>query len=93
MSRKLSPIVSEFETETQAAQHDQWFRSKVQASLDTPGQGVAHQVVQVQVAQGYAATVAFSQAHGQQGLEPLTVGDAGQRVFFTVPLAVAMKMK
>ena len=28
------------------------------------------------------ATVAFSQAHGQQGLEPLTVGDAGQRVFF-----------
>jgi len=43
--------------------------------------GVA-KVVQVQVAQGYTATVAFSQAHGQQGLETLTVGDAGQRVFF-----------
>ena len=42
MSRKLSPIVSEFETETQAAQYDQWFRNKVQASLDKPGQGVAH---------------------------------------------------
>ena len=47
--------------------------------------GVA-KVVQVQVAQGYAATVAFSQAHGQQGLEPLTVGDAGQRVFFSKTL-------
>ena len=45
MSRKLSPIVSEFETEAQAAQYDQWFRNKVQASLDKPGQGVAHQVV------------------------------------------------
>ena len=49
MSRKLSPIVSEFETETQAAQHDQWFRSKVQASLDKPGQGVAQQVVMAAV--------------------------------------------
>ncbi|MGZ7457775.1 type II toxin-antitoxin system RelB family antitoxin [Pseudomonas sp. Ma2-10] len=34
MSAELSPIVSEFETEEQAASYDHWFRAKVQASLD-----------------------------------------------------------
>jgi hypothetical protein len=30
---KLSPIVSEFETEQEAEAYDRWFRAKVQASL------------------------------------------------------------
>ena len=33
MNAVLSPIVSEFETQEAADSHDQWFRSKVEASL------------------------------------------------------------
>ena len=33
MSAELSPIVSEFETQEQAASYDRWFRARVQASL------------------------------------------------------------
>ena len=39
---KLSPIVSEFETEEEAAAYDAWFRRRVQASLDDPRPGVPH---------------------------------------------------
>ncbi|WP_370590428.1 type II toxin-antitoxin system RelB family antitoxin, partial [Pseudomonas gingeri] len=42
MSTRLSPVVSEFETEEQAASYDRWFRAKVQASLDNPGPGIPH---------------------------------------------------
>ena len=42
MSAELSPIVSEFETEEQAASHDRWFRAKVQASIDDPRPNVPH---------------------------------------------------
>ncbi|MHC8313662.1 type II toxin-antitoxin system RelB family antitoxin [Pseudomonas sp. GT1P32] len=42
MSAELSPIVSEFETEEQAASYDLWFRAKVQASLDDPRPNVPH---------------------------------------------------
>jgi hypothetical protein len=45
MSAKLSPIVSEFETEEQAVSYDRWFRAKVQASLAKPGPGVPHDEV------------------------------------------------
>lgn len=45
MSAKLSPIVSEFETEDQATIYDRWFRAKVQASLAKPGPGVPHDEV------------------------------------------------
>ena len=45
MSAQLSPIVSEFETEEQAASYDRWFRAKVQASLAKPGPGVPHDEV------------------------------------------------
>lgn len=45
MSAQLSPIVSEFETEEQAASYDRWFRAKVQASLANPGEGVPHDEV------------------------------------------------
>lgn len=42
MSTALSPIVSEFETEEQAASHDLWFRAKVQSSRDDPRPSVPH---------------------------------------------------
>ena len=45
MSAKLSPIVSEFETEEQAASYDRWFHAKVQASLAKPGPCVPHDEV------------------------------------------------
>jgi hypothetical protein len=37
--RRTFPIVSEFETEEQAASYDRWFRAKVQASLMIHAQG------------------------------------------------------
>lgn len=45
MSAQLSPIVSEFETEEQAASYDCWFRAKVAASLASPGPGTPHDEV------------------------------------------------
>jgi hypothetical protein len=39
---KLSPIVSEFETEEDAAAYDLWFRAKVEAALADPRPGVPH---------------------------------------------------
>jgi hypothetical protein len=45
MSVRLSPIVSEFETEEQAVSYDCWFRAKVAASLANPGFGTPHDEV------------------------------------------------
>jgi hypothetical protein len=42
MSARLSPLVSEFESEEQAARYDAWLRAKVQASLDDPRPNIAH---------------------------------------------------
>ena len=42
MSTKLSPIVSEFETQEQADSYDLWFRARVQASLDDPRPSIPH---------------------------------------------------
>jgi hypothetical protein len=39
---KLSPIVSEFETEEEAAAYDAWFRARVEASLADPRPTVPH---------------------------------------------------
>ena len=39
---KLSPIVSEFETEEEAAAYDRWFRAKVEASLADLRPGIPH---------------------------------------------------
>lgn len=39
---KLSPIVSEFETEEEAEAYDKWFRAKVEASLADPRPPVPH---------------------------------------------------
>lgn len=49
MSTRLSPIVSEFETEDQAASYDRWFRAKVAASLANPGLGTLHDEVMAQM--------------------------------------------
>jgi hypothetical protein len=49
MSAQLSPIVSEFETEEQAASYDRWFRAKVQASLDDPSPSIPHDQVMAEV--------------------------------------------
>lgn len=49
MSARLSPIVSEFETQEQADSYDRWFRSKVQESLDDPRTGVAHDQVMAEM--------------------------------------------
>lgn len=42
MATKLSPIVSEFETQEQVDSYDSWFRAKVQEALDDPRPGVPH---------------------------------------------------
>lgn len=49
MGALLSPIVSEFETEEQAASYESWFRSKVQKALDDPRPGVAHDQVMAEM--------------------------------------------
>jgi len=49
MSVALSPIVSEFETEEQAANYDRWFRAKVQASLADPRPGIPHDQVMAEM--------------------------------------------
>ncbi|HWT69683.1 MAG TPA: antitoxin [Pseudomonas sp.] len=49
MSPELSPIVSEFETEEQAASYDRWFRAKVQASLDDPRPSIPHDQVMAEM--------------------------------------------
>lgn len=49
MSIPLSPIVSEFETEEQAASYDRWFRVKVQASIDDPRPSIPHDEAMAEV--------------------------------------------
>ncbi|MCF5547408.1 antitoxin [Pseudomonas salomonii] len=49
MSIPVSPIVSEFETEEQAASYDRWFRAKVQASIDDPRPSIPHEEVMAEV--------------------------------------------
>lgn len=38
----LDPLVSEFDTEEQAASYDRWFRAKVQEALDDPRPRIPH---------------------------------------------------
>jgi len=49
MSIPLSPIVSEFETEEQAASYDRCFRAKVQASIDDPRPNIPHDQVMAEM--------------------------------------------
>lgn len=46
---KLSPIVSEFETEEEAEADDKWFRAKVEASLADPRPGIPHDQVMAEL--------------------------------------------
>jgi hypothetical protein len=46
---KLDPIVSEFATQEEADEYDAWFRKKVQASLDDPGQSIPHEVAMARI--------------------------------------------
>jgi hypothetical protein len=45
MTKKLDPIISEFETQEQADSYDKWFRAKVQAAIDDPRPGIPHDEV------------------------------------------------
>ncbi len=49
MNTALSPIVSEFETEEQAASHDQWFRAEVQKALDSTAPRIPHDHVMAEM--------------------------------------------
>ena len=46
---KLDPIVSEFETEEDAAAYDAWFRAQVQAALDADEPLIPHEQVMDEV--------------------------------------------
>lgn len=45
MPAKLSPIVSEFETEEQAASYDRWFRAKVESAIGSKSPKIPHDEV------------------------------------------------
>lgn len=47
---KLSPIVSEFETEEEAAAYDAWLRAKVEASIADTRPGIPHDQVMAEMA-------------------------------------------
>lgn len=49
MNAVLSPIVSEFETEEQAASYDRWFRAKIEASRADPRPGIPHDQVMAEM--------------------------------------------
>lgn len=49
MNAILSPLVSEFETEEQAISYVAWVKAKVQASLDDPRPGIAHDQVMAEM--------------------------------------------
>lgn len=55
MSARLSPLVSEFESEEQAARYDAWLRANVQASVDDPRPNVAHDEVMAKLKARLAA--------------------------------------
>ena len=45
MNAVLDPIISEFETENQAASYDLWFRGQVQQALDSKAPRIPHDQV------------------------------------------------
>ena len=42
MNAVLSPIVSEFESEEEANDYDEWFRKKVKQAIDDPRPSLPH---------------------------------------------------
>lgn len=49
MSVQRSPIVSEFETDEQAASYDRWFRAKVQEALNSGKPPIPHDAAMAKV--------------------------------------------
>ncbi len=49
MNAVLSPIVSEFETEEQAASYDRWFHAQVHTSLADPRPSIPHDEVMAEM--------------------------------------------
>lgn len=49
MNAVLDPIISEFETEHQAANYDLWFRAKVQQALDSKAPRIPHDQVMAEM--------------------------------------------
>lgn len=45
MTKKISPLVSEFETQEQAEKYDRWYREKVEASMNSDRPAAAHDEV------------------------------------------------
>jgi hypothetical protein len=64
--KKLDPLIYEHETEEEAASYDKWFREKVQASLDDPGEGIPHDEVMRQTDEVIEAAAA------RRGDKPVT---------------------
>jgi hypothetical protein len=66
MGAVLSPIVSEFETEEQAASYDRWFRAKVQTSLTDPRPTIPHDEVMARM-DAIIEAAEKSRQQGQKG--------------------------
>lgn len=49
MSTLFPPKVLVFESDEQKASYDQWFRRKVQAAIDDPRPGLAHEDVMAEM--------------------------------------------
>ncbi|MCU0122241.1 antitoxin [Pseudomonas sp. B2M1-30] len=49
MDPLISTIVSDFESEEQAASYDRWFRAEVQASIDDPRPNIPHEQVMAEI--------------------------------------------
>lgn len=50
MSARLDPLISEFDTEEDAANYDRWFRAKVQEAVDDPRPSLPHDEAMAHVA-------------------------------------------
>ena len=49
MDPLISTIVSDFESDEQAASYDRWFRAEVQASIDDPRPSIPHEQVMAEI--------------------------------------------
>ena len=54
MSKLLSPIVSEFETQDASDSYDQWYCGKVQEAVQDPRPSIAHDEVVRKMQQRFA---------------------------------------
>ncbi|EKN3347112.1 stability determinant [Yersinia ruckeri] len=49
MSTKLSPIVSEFETQEQADSYDRWFRARVEVAMNSTKPRIPHDQMMAEI--------------------------------------------